>query len=69
VREHAATLDASSPAQPSQVAASRAAVADVARICGAGEMALVQIELAVSEAATNAVMHAGGTEVVLRFQL
>ncbi len=58
VSEHDAALDASYPAQPSQVAAIRAAVADVARIFGAGEVALLQIKLAVSEAATNAVMHA-----------
>lgn len=56
--ERQTALDASYPAQPSQVAAIRAAVADVARIFGAGEAALLHIKLAVSEAATNAVMHA-----------
>lgn len=51
-------LDASYPAQPSQVAAIRRAVADVARERGAGSSTIVQINLAVSEAATNAVLHA-----------
>jgi serine/threonine-protein kinase RsbW len=53
-----AALDACYPAQPSQIAAIRTAVADVARLFGAGETALLNIELAVSEAATNAVLHA-----------
>jgi len=61
VSEHAASgavLDACYPAQPSQVAAIRTAVADVARHAGARETALLHIKLAVSEAATNAILHA-----------
>jgi serine/threonine-protein kinase RsbW/stage II sporulation protein AB (anti-sigma F factor) len=51
-------LDASYPAQPSQVPAIRRAVAEVARARGAEQHTVVQITLAVSEAATNAVLHA-----------
>jgi stage II sporulation protein AB (anti-sigma F factor) len=54
----AAALDATFPAQPSQVPAIRRAVAEIARECGAPQETLVQIRLAVSEAATNAVLHA-----------
>jgi serine/threonine-protein kinase RsbW len=51
-------LDRSYPAQPSQVPAIRRVVADAARIFGAGESTLMQINLAVTEAATNAILHA-----------
>lgn len=51
-------LDARYPASASQLPAIRRAVADAARERGAGETALLQIALAVSEAATNAIMHA-----------
>lgn len=51
-------LDASYPAQPSQVPAIRSAVAEIARARGAAQHTIVQITLAVSEAATNAVLHA-----------
>jgi serine/threonine-protein kinase RsbW len=53
-----AALDATFPAQPAQVPAIRRAVAEIARECGAAHQTLVQIKLAVSEAATNAVLHA-----------
>lgn len=53
-----AELDASYPAQPSQIRAIRRAVADIARNRGAGPSKVVQITLAVSEAASNAVLHA-----------
>jgi serine/threonine-protein kinase RsbW/stage II sporulation protein AB (anti-sigma F factor) len=56
--EWEAALDASFPAQPSQVPAIRRAVADIARARGAPQHTIVQITLAVSEAATNAVLHA-----------
>ena len=56
--EWEAALDARFPAQPSQVPAIRKAVADVARRRGAAQHTVVQITLAVSEAATNAVLHA-----------
>ena len=51
-------LEASYPAQPSQVPAIRRAVADVARRRGVRDAKLVQITLAVSEAASNAILHA-----------
>ena len=51
-------LDASFPAQPTQVAAIRRAVTDVAVRHGAGDGTVVRLELAISEAATNAVLHA-----------
>jgi serine/threonine-protein kinase RsbW/stage II sporulation protein AB (anti-sigma F factor) len=54
----APALDATFPAQPAQVPAIRRAVAEIARECGAGQQTIVQIKLAVSEAATNAVLHA-----------
>lgn len=56
--EWEAALDVSYPAQPSQVPAIRRAVADIARERGAEDHKVVQITLAVSEAATNAVLHA-----------
>jgi anti-sigma regulatory factor (Ser/Thr protein kinase) len=51
-------LDDSYPAHPTQIAGIRRAVADVARRGGAGEVSLVRIELAVTEATTNVVLHA-----------
>ncbi len=51
-------LDACYPAQASRVADIRGAVGDVAERCGAGHGLLERIGLAVSEAATNVVMHA-----------
>jgi anti-sigma regulatory factor (Ser/Thr protein kinase) len=53
-----AVLDTVYPALPPRVAEIRRDVADVASDFGADEMALLQINLAVSEAATNAVLHA-----------
>ncbi|HEV2785701.1 MAG TPA: ATP-binding protein [Solirubrobacteraceae bacterium] len=57
-RDANAELDAVYPAQPAQIPQIRHAVADAAGVCGAGASTLAKIELAVSEAATNAVMHA-----------
>jgi serine/threonine-protein kinase RsbW len=56
--EAAIGLEASYPAQPPQVAAIRRAVAAIARQAGAGTTMLIRLELAVSEAATNVVLHA-----------
>lgn len=56
--EEEALLDLSCPALASQIPAIRRAVAEVARDLGASDDVLVQINLAVSEAATNAVQHA-----------
>jgi anti-sigma regulatory factor (Ser/Thr protein kinase) len=53
-----AALDAVYPAQPTHLAEIRRDVADAATGCGADESALVRIGLAVSEAATNAILHA-----------
>jgi anti-sigma regulatory factor (Ser/Thr protein kinase) len=51
-------LDASYPAHPLQVATIRRAVSDIASGCGAAPATLIRLELAVSEAATNVVLHA-----------
>jgi anti-sigma regulatory factor (Ser/Thr protein kinase) len=51
-------LDAFYPAQPPHIAEIRRDVTDVATGFGADETALLQINLAVSEAATNAILHA-----------
>jgi len=56
--KQAAALDVTYPALASQVPAIRRAVAEIARDFGAGDDVLLQINLAVSEAATNAVQHA-----------
>ncbi len=56
--EQEAALDVRYPALASQVPAVRRAVADVARHLGADDDVLLQINLAVSEAATNAIQHA-----------
>jgi serine/threonine-protein kinase RsbW len=56
--EAAIGLDASYPAQPPQVAAIRRAVSGIARRAGAGTSILIRLELAISEAATNVVLHA-----------
>lgn len=52
------TLDAVYPAQAPHIAEIRRDVTDVATGCGADATALLQINLAVSEAATNAILHA-----------
>jgi serine/threonine-protein kinase RsbW len=54
----AAVLDAVYPALPPRVAEIRRDVHDAATCAGADELALLRINLAVSEAATNAVLHA-----------
>lgn len=51
-------LDASYPAQPPQVAAIRRAISAFAKRRGADTATLIRLELAVSEAATNVVLHA-----------
>jgi anti-sigma regulatory factor (Ser/Thr protein kinase) len=51
-------LDATYPAHPPQVALIRRAVSEVAAGCGADFEILVRLGLAVSEAATNVVLHA-----------
>jgi serine/threonine-protein kinase RsbW/stage II sporulation protein AB (anti-sigma F factor) len=56
--EQEAALDVRYPAHASQVPAIRHAVGAVARGLGADEDAMLQIGLAVSEAATNAIQHA-----------
>jgi len=53
-----AGLDACFPASAPRVADIRRAVAGLAARCGAAQAILVRIGLAVSEAATNVVMHA-----------
>ena len=56
--EQEAVLDVRHPALASQIPAIRREVGDVARHLGAGDDVLLQINLAVSEAATNAIQHA-----------
>jgi anti-sigma regulatory factor (Ser/Thr protein kinase) len=56
--DHALRLDATYPAQPLQVPAIRRAVNDVAVRCGAESEILMRLDLVVSEAATNVVLHA-----------
>ncbi len=56
--EAAIGLDASYPAQPPQVAIIRRAVSGIARRGGADTEILIRLELAISEAATNVVLHA-----------
>ncbi|MEJ7824824.1 MAG: ATP-binding protein [Solirubrobacteraceae bacterium] len=51
-------LDASYPADPTQVARIRRAVSAVAIYCGVDAETQDRVELAVSEAATNVVLHA-----------
>ena len=58
VSEWEAALDVSYPARPSTIPAIRRAVAEIARERGAPESKLIQITLAVSEAASNAILHA-----------
>ncbi len=58
LRQRGAALDAVYPAQPTRVAEIRRDVANVAAVFGADENALLRISLAVSEAATNAILHA-----------
>jgi anti-sigma regulatory factor (Ser/Thr protein kinase) len=57
-RDPGPALDAVYPAQPTRVAEIRRDVANIAAIFGADETALLRITLAVSEAATNAILHA-----------
>jgi serine/threonine-protein kinase RsbW len=56
--EQEAALDVRYPALASQIPAIRRGVAEVARDLGADDEVLLQINLAVSEAATNAIQHA-----------
>jgi anti-sigma regulatory factor (Ser/Thr protein kinase) len=56
--EQATALDVRYPALPSQIPAIRHDVGSVARDLGADDDVLLQINLAVSEAVTNAVLHA-----------
>jgi serine/threonine-protein kinase RsbW len=56
--EAALGVDSSYPAQPPQVAAIRRAVSALARRGGADLTMIIRLELAVSEAATNVVLHA-----------
>jgi serine/threonine-protein kinase RsbW len=58
LRQPGPALDAVYPAQPTRVAEIRRDVAKVAAIFGADEAALLRINLAVSEAVTNAIVHA-----------
>lgn len=51
---------ASFPAEPASVAQIRHVVAAIARECGADEVVLGDVRLAVSELATNVVLHAYG---------
>ena len=57
-RDAAAELAAVYPAEPARIQEIRHEVAAAAIVCGADARTLAKIELAVSEAATNAVMHA-----------
>ncbi|HUR85747.1 MAG TPA: ATP-binding protein [Solirubrobacteraceae bacterium] len=56
--EPGAVLDAVYPAQPLLVAQIRRDVSNIASVFGADQAALLRINLAVSEAATNAILHA-----------
>jgi anti-sigma regulatory factor (Ser/Thr protein kinase) len=58
VPEPQAELSQSWPAVPESVGAARAAVTEFARALGAAQDALMAMRLAVSEAVTNAVLHA-----------
>lgn len=51
-------LRGSCPADATHVAAIRRAIRDVARRCGASELTLTRLDLAVTEATTNVVLHA-----------
>ena len=51
-------LHGSCPAHPTAVARIRRGISDVARRCGADAETLTRVELAVTEAATNVVLHA-----------
>lgn len=53
-----AALDAVYPARPTHLTEIRRDVTDAATGCGADETELLRIGLAVSEAATNAILHA-----------
>jgi anti-sigma regulatory factor (Ser/Thr protein kinase) len=56
--EQEAALDVTARAVASQIPAMRRAVGDAARRLGAGDELLLQVNLAVTEALTNAVQHA-----------
>jgi len=56
--QHCVALDAVYPAQPTRIAEIRRDIVDVATRFGADDIAVLHIKLAVSEAATNAVLHA-----------
>ena len=56
--QEAVELEAVYPAEPRAIGRVRRDVIDAAKSCGAPDSALPQIQLAVSEAATNVVLHA-----------
>lgn len=59
------------PNRPETVHAIRHEVASVARACGLGDEAVQDVRLAVSEAATNAIVHANaesGADVAVRIE-
>lgn len=58
-------FEASFPADPSGVPAARREAAGVARRCGLDERQVGDVALAVSEAATNVVVHAAATTIEL----
>lgn len=65
-------LRAQFPNRPETVHAIRHEVVSVARACGLGDEAVQNVRLAVSEAATNAIVHANaesGANVVVRVEL
>ena len=64
LKEAGPALDAVYPAQATRVAEIRRDVANIAAILGADETVLLRITLAVSEAATNAILHAYRGEAV-----
>ncbi|GAC1436040.1 MAG: hypothetical protein NVSMB51_06630 [Solirubrobacteraceae bacterium] len=58
-------FETSFPTEPASVAAARAEVRTVARECGLAELKVEDVALAVSEAVTNAVMHARARTITL----
>ena len=56
--QEAVELEAVYPAEPRAIGRVRRDVADAAKSCGVPDSTLPQIQLAVSEAATNVVLHA-----------
>jgi serine/threonine-protein kinase RsbW/stage II sporulation protein AB (anti-sigma F factor) len=61
-------FEARFPAVPLGVSAARGEAAAVARRCGLDEMRVGDVALAVSEAATNVVVHAGAGSIELRIE-